>query len=475
MNQSFIKSLIIGCIGAIVGGFIVSYFSEKREIIISEKTPVRFTNYNDAVLSGQLQRQFISSSPTQFINAAEAATPAVVNVKAINGGNFSLWNESRPISISNGSGVIISPDGYVVTNRHVIDESSDIEITLNDKRDFKAKLIGSDPATDIALLKIEGKNFKHIVLGNSDSLRVGEWVLAVGNPFNLKSTVTAGIVSAKGRSIDLLESASSIESFIQTDAAVNPGNSGGALVNTNGELIGINTAIVTRSGRYEGYSFAIPSNLVLKVVNDLREYGEVKRGVLGLTIGDVTYQDAKRLNLYNSEGALIKNITSGGAADEAGLLADDLVLVVNGNKVTSVPAMQEILARYRPGSRVEIEYLRGGKLMKAGAVLRSSENDIKTAYSKPTILDEFGFELRDMTKKETLRLGTKGVFVSAIIRGSRIERTNMDPGFIILRVNETTVENLEECIHAMEKVNGKVLLEGIYEHHPEKFYYAFAR
>ena len=193
-------------------------------------------------------------------------SPAAVNIKAMQGIDLNLWNSESSIGIASGSGVIISPDGYIVTNCHVVEDGADIEVTLNDKRSFTARVVGKDPSTDIALIKISAQNLPHLVFGNSDSLRVGEWVLAVGNPFNLESTVTAGIVSAKGRSINILDDAYSIESFIQTDAAVNPGNSGGALVNTNGELVGINTAIITKSGRYEGYSFAVPSNLVMKVI-----------------------------------------------------------------------------------------------------------------------------------------------------------------------------------------------------------------
>ena len=246
--KTFWIALISSTLSAIFAVGLYRMVEPPKEVVVKETIAAKYTNYTDELLSGKVQRQFLSSSPTNFIAAAKKATPAVVNIKASKGGDY-FW---ETLSASTGSGVIISPNGYIVTNNHVIEEGKVFRVTLHDKREYNAKLVGTDPSTDLALLKVNSGDLPFLPFGNSDSLMTGEWVLAVGNPFNLESTVTAGIVSAKGRNIHILEDAYSIESFIQTDAAVNPGNSGGALVNTNGELIGINTAIITRSGKYEG-------------------------------------------------------------------------------------------------------------------------------------------------------------------------------------------------------------------------------
>lgn len=303
--------------------------------------------------------------------------------------------------------------------------------------EFEAELIGNDPSTDLALLKISAAKLPHIRFGNSDSLRVGEWVLAVGNPFNLESTVTAGIVSAKGRSIDILEGQDRIESFIQTDAAVNPGNSGGALVNTNGELIGINTAIITRSGRYEGYSFAVPSNLVRKVIKDLRDYGVVQRGMLGVSIEKMTIEKAKELNLNAIEGVYIKRVSPASGADEAGLRKGDVIIGINGIKTKTVPEMQEQVGRYRPGNALSVEYIRDGKFITTKVLLKNKSNNTTiVASNDEELIKDLGFELQDLTADEVRRFGTTGVKVVSILRGSKIERTNMEPNFIITKVSE---------------------------------------
>ena len=266
----------------------------------NENGEVRYAGLVDKLFSARSNSTFFSSAPTDFTVAAEVATPAVVNIRALLESGNTIWGSSS-LTGSSGSGVIMSPDGYVVTNHHVVERSREIKVTLADKRQYEARLVGSDPSTDIALLKIDEFDLPFMLFGNSDSVRVGEWVLAVGNPFNLESTVTAGIVSAKGRNINILGGVTSIESFIQTDAAVNPGNSGGALVNTAGELIGINTAIITESGSYEGYSFAVPSNLVQKVIRDLQEFGEVQRAFLGVNIEDLDGEIAREIGLPNAE------------------------------------------------------------------------------------------------------------------------------------------------------------------------------
>lgn len=279
--------------------------------------------------------------------------PAVVNITGLSATNY---------KISSGSGVIVSPDGYIVTNHHVIEDATTLRITLHNKRKFDAEVIGLDTQTDLALLKINSQNLSTLPLGNSNQLDVGEWVLAIGHPFNLTSTVTAGIVSAKARNINILGDEYSIESFIQTDAVVNPGNSGGALISAEGELVGINTAILTESGVSEGYSFAIPSNLVRKVITDLRAYGQVQRAVLGVNILDVTDEMAYDLGLSHVEGVFIQSITPGGSAFRAGLLQGDVILKVNDVPTSTVPELQEQVALYRPGDAISLVYMRNGKI-----------------------------------------------------------------------------------------------------------------
>lgn len=461
---------VVSVLSALISVSVYKHFEEPREVIIKEQSPVRYTNYTDNLLSGKQQRNFTSATPTNFTNAAETVTPAVVNIKALSTGSLDWW--SNNYGGSSGSGVVISPDGYIVTNNHVIEEGNQIEVTLNDKRKYKAKLIGTDPSTDLALVKIEANRLPYLIFGNSDSIRVGEWVLAVGNPFNLESTVTAGIISAKGRSIDILEGEYKIESFIQTDAAVNPGNSGGALVNTNGELVGINTAIITRSGRYEGYSFAIPANLARKIIRDLKDFGVVQRGILGIGIDNVDDELAKDLGLDNIEGVYINRVNKGSGAYDAGLKRGDVIISINNLKTSTIPELQEKVARYRPGNKVAVEYIRDGKIYKADVMLKNKSNTT-ALVGENTMLRDLGFELRDLSDSEKRKLKVDGAYVISITRGSKIERTNMDPGFIITKVNDKEVKNVDDLMNLLKKASGKVMLEGIYENYPGEYYYAF--
>lgn len=296
--------------------------------------------------------------------AAEKTLPAVVSVKAM--GSAALGNTS-------GSGVIIDADGFIATNRHVIEGSKRVFITLHDRREFWADLIGVDEATDLALLKIDGKGeLPFATFGNSDSLRTGQWLLAMGNPFGLRSTVTAGILSARGRSIDVLAGAERIESFLQTDAAVNPGSSGGGLVNSKGELIGINTAILSESGRHEGFNFAIPGNLAKRVLEDLRQYGEVRRATLGVYLQTVNAAQAKKSGLELARGVIVTKPTRNGAALRAGIETGDVILAINGIEVNSAQEMQEVLSRYRPGERVRVSYIRRKRAREITVTLRGN-------------------------------------------------------------------------------------------------------
>ncbi len=471
-------SIVFGSslLSAILAIFIYRYFDSERQVVIRETPHPQYTRSNEDLLDGRIQRTFLSSAPTNFTSSAESVTPAVVNIKTLQKNrNFDFWG-SNSMESASGSGVIITSDGYIVTNNHVIEEGDDIEVTLSDNREFKAELIGVDPSTDLALIKIQAEELPHLVFGNSDSLRVGEWVLAVGNPFNLESTVTAGIVSAKGRSIDILEGQDRIESFIQTDAAVNPGNSGGALVNTNGELIGINTAIVTRSGRYEGYSFAVPANLARKVIRDLRDYGKVQRGLLGVFIDEVNSERARDLGLEAVEGVFITRVSPGGGAEDAGLRKGDVIISINGVKTRTLPEMQEQVGRYRPGNTITVEYIRRGETRHATVTLKNKSNSTAIIPAKTEdLLREFGFELRELTPEERERLDKEGVKVISIFRDSPIERTNMDPGFIITHVGDQAVASVAELLDRFNDAQDKVILEGVYENYPGEYYYAFEK
>ncbi len=321
----------------------------------------------------------ISVPAIDFTVVAERTTPAVVHIKTkvfAGKSNSRVWGDefwgSTPDAkdYSSGSGVIIDADGYIVTNRHVIESSDQIEVILNDKRTFMAKLISADPSTDLAVLKISAKNLPYIPYANSDNVRVGEWVMAVGNPFNLASTVTTGIVSAKARNINILKNNLAIESFIQTDAAVNPGNSGGALVSFKGELIGINTAIATPTGYFAGYSFAVPVNIVKKVVDDMIQYGKVRRGFLGVSIRDVDASLAERLGLTRIKGVYVSNVNSGSGADVGGVSQGDVILKVAGIEVNSAPELQEVVSRYSPNDKLEIVVNRKGNTKRLSVMLK---------------------------------------------------------------------------------------------------------
>lgn len=295
-----------------------------------------------------------------FRNVSREVIPAVVNVTVLNESGYRK---------SGGSGVVVDAAGYVITNYHVVDDADALRVELPDKRRYPAQLVGQDPTTDLALLRIEADDLRAIPFGNSDAVDIGEWVLAIGNPYNLTSTVTAGIVSAKGRNINILNSAYAIESFIQTDAVVNPGNSGGALVNSRGELIGINTAIISEDGGYEGYSFAIPGELVHKVYEDIRDFGRVRRAILGIGIRDLTTDQAHRLGLDRVEGVLITNISPGGSAEAAGLETGDLIVAVADQPTGSVPELQERVARLRPGDRVPLDFIRNGRRLRVEEIV----------------------------------------------------------------------------------------------------------
>ncbi|OFX30671.1 MAG: deoxyribonuclease HsdR [Bacteroidetes bacterium GWA2_32_17] len=406
-----------------------------------------------------------------FTTAAERSVNAVVHVKTKMQGQYYSQNSmfdfffgngsqqyQQPQIMPVGSGVCISSDGYIVTNNHVVNNSDYIEVVLDDKRSFTAKLIGTDATTDIALLKIDAENLPFIPYGNSDNLKIGEWVLAVGNPFNLTSTVTAGIVSAKARNINI--SQYSIESFIQTDAAVNPGNSGGALVNTSGELVGINTAIASQTGNYVGYSFAVPVNIVKKVVADLLEFGEVQRAYLGINIASVDQKLAAEKGISETQGVYIDDVYDNGAAAIAGIVKGDVIIGVNEFIVKDIPQLQGQLSKYRPGDKIKLGIMRGDKKLIVDVVLKNRDNGTAVVKSVDATILGAKFQSISGDDKQRLRLNS-GLKVSDIGNG-KLKAVGIRNGFIITSINHQSVTSIDEAKNIIEQAKGVVLVEGVY-------------
>lgn len=470
------QNLIFALILAVVGGFTsilvyTNYFENPKIITIKEPTSVRYASYNP------------QQSNTDLTYAAENSVKAVVNIQtqykqtSYSNGNSIFdfffgnpYQQQEPqIQQATGSGVIISNDGYIVTNNHVIESSSKIKVTLYDNREFEAKLIGTDPSTDIALLKIIATDLPTIIWGNSDNLKLGEWVLAVGNPFNLTSTVTAGIVSAKARGIGIIGAQLPIESFIQTDAAVNPGNSGGALVNTSGELVGLNTAIASRTGSYSGYSFAIPVSIVKKVVDDLKQFGEVQRAILGVRIQSVNAELAKEFNLDNVTGVYVAGIEEEGAAKAAGLKEGDVILSINGIDIKTTSELQEQIGKHRPGDIVDVFIKRDGKEKLFKVTLRNTSGGTGIVKDNAAVL---GAELEKVSEdvKNTLNI-RNGLKIRNIGNG-KLKNAGIREGFIITGVNKTQVSSIDDFKEVLKQSSGGVLIEGIYPN-GEKAYYVF--
>jgi Do/DeqQ family serine protease len=413
-------------------------FIEKPQVVFEQsglQNPKTFnTNYNNAAFGG--------AENIDFTIAAEQTLNSVVHVKNTMYQTikdpfaeffYGPGNGTRQYSqIGTGSGVIISSDGYIVTNNHVINNATDIAVVLNNKKEYKAKVIGTDPTNDIALIKVDAKDLPFITFGDSDHIKVGEWVLAVGNPYNLTSTVTAGIVSAKGRDLD---GNGSVDSFIQTDAAVNPGNSGGALVNTRGELIGINTAISSMTGSFVGYSFAVPSNIAKKVIEDLMEFGNVQRAILGVVGGELDSKIAENLDVNNTEGFYISEVSEGSGAAKAGLKPKDIIIQIDGNKIATFSDLTGFLRTKRPNDKVQVTYLRNNEQKTVQVIL--SKNEI----AKVTTL---GLELKNMDPSELKKLKIEnGVKVSNILNKELLSY-GVKKGYIITEINNKKVYSVDD-------------------------------
>ncbi len=439
--------------------------------------------------------------PMDFTSTAEKVTKAVVHIRST---QTESTRESQQFyfdpfrdffgappqgrgnqpSHSTGSGVIINAEGYIVTNNHVVKDADVVEVTLNDNRSFKAEVIGTDPDTDLAVLKVKETNLPFLAFVDSDQAKVGQWVLAVGNPFNLNSTVTAGIISAKGRNIGIVnregateQGNTAIESFIQTDAAINPGNSGGALVDLNGGLLGINTAIASPTGAYSGYGFAVPSDIVSKIVEDIIKFGVVQRGWLGVSVASVNSDLAKQYDLDIIEGAYVSGFAEKSAAKEAGLKEGDVVVKLDNTPIKTSTALTEYIGRKRPGDKVQVTVNRAGKELKYDVTLKG--RDGKTSVVKAEERDGFtslGIELEDMEAKDLKRLELdNGIRVKALGNGKLARFTEMREGFIITKVNDTQVKSVKEFNELLKKKKpgDLVILSGTYDDFPREFNYAF--
>ncbi len=501
------KQIAIIVLAALIGGFAAlgtaryfNLFSNAAAQRITSEVPA-------AVQFANVTGPSAAAAPTDgFVLAAERAVPAVVHIKAakraergMNGLNLRdlppMFREffgpegfrgqgdeeggELPLQEGSGSGVIIGSDGYIVTNNHVIEGAENLEVVLNDQRTYPATLVGTDPSTDVALIKIDATNLPTIQFGNSDDVRVGEWVVAVGNPFSLTSTVTAGIVSAKGRSIDILrrKSDAAIESFIQTDAVVNPGNSGGALVNTEGRLVGINTAISSPTGVYAGYAFAVPSKIVAKVVADLKEYGVAQRAYLGARIQEINSTFARENNIDRDNGVYIGEVTANSAAEAAGLRKGDVVLAVDGVPTLRSSDLLEQLGRKRPGDRVELTILRDKREQMIPVTLRNlAGNEEVVVATPPTsndVMAALGGEFKELSREEANRMNLRGgVVIDRVNEGFLKDQTEIEPGFIVTHVDRQPVASVEDFEKMVKRHRGDgVLLQGRYPDSSRNYYY----
>ena len=478
-----IKTITLG-LALAIGGGITSIAIYKHF-----ETPVKNYTQSPELLSNNhfASNNLNLAQPTNLEVAANRSINAVVHVKTEILSNrpvdpffqyFYGHRQQPQLAKSSGSGVIISNDGFIVTNNHVIDKAQKISITLNNNKSYDAEVIGTDPNTDLALLKIDEEDLPFIAYGNSNDINIGEWVLAVGNPYNLTSTVTAGIVSAKSRDINILQNdpysgMSAIESFIQTDAAVNPGNSGGALVSSTGELIGINSAIQSKTGSYSGYSFAIPVNIVKKVVKDLKEFGNVQRAFIGVSIRNLDETLAQEIGIEDVNGVYINETTETGSAAQAGIKSGDIIKMVGSKTIKNVTELQEQISQFRPGDKVMITLNRDGELKELPVVLKNqngNEDVINNSINKSLKL--LGAKIIDVNDNELKQLKIKqGVKVDELYSG-KLRSVGVRKGFIITSINRAPITSVEDLTSVIENAKGGILIEGIYGN-GRREYYAF--
>ena len=491
MMLGLFGSAILGG-GVAVGGYKLLEPATMAPQAVAANPQVRYT-------SEMRSTPYTVPEGLNFVAAAAAVTPAVVHVMTEYAAapvdqrqqqmdpflrqffgdqldQFHGQQQPQGGGQGSGSGVIIAANGYIVTNNHVIDKASKIEVVLDDKRKFEAELVGADPNTDLAVLKVKADNLPFIKYGNSDDVKVGQWVLAVGNPFSLNSTVTAGIISAKGRNIDILRRKDNmgIESFIQTDAVVNPGNSGGALVNLNGDLIGINSAIASHTGSYEGYSFAIPSSLASKVVDDLLKYKVVQRALLGVQIQEVDAKLASEKKLNTLNGVYVQGLTAGSAGASAGLKTGDVITQINGVAVNTSSQLQEQVARFRPGDKIKVGYLRGGSTSTTEAVLRNATGTTGVVREDATAaaIKYEGATIAAVPPRDLAKLGLAGGAKISGIKGSNFRETGMADGFIITRIDKNAVTKPADVKNYLDEARNSsgALVEGVYPDGRKAYY-----
>ncbi len=489
-RQFFIGMVFASMVGGIValGGYQL-IIGKSVQVIQADNQPVRFSN-NYAFGSSAM----VVPEGLNFVYASKVVTPGVVHIRSTFKGRISPSSSTSPFDeyfkeffgdphgrgqsqqhpyAGSGSGVIISEDGYIATNNHVIENATKIEVLLNDNRTYKAEIVGTDPTTDLALLKVEESGLPFIKVGNSDQVQVGEWVLAVGNPFEFRSTVTAGIISAKGRNINILRNRNNlqIESFLQTDAAVNPGNSGGALVNLKGELVGINTAIATPTGTYAGYSFAVPANLVNKVLGDLKEFGVVQRALLGINIRDVNSQLAEEEDLGVLEGVYVISVNPNSGADEAGIKNGDVIIAVGGEEVTKTSELQEKVALNRPGDKVRVTLSRDGKEKTVTATLQNTLGTTTTITSSNNMAIQGGI-FADLSKEEKESLKLEGGAKLLKVEDGKWKEAGIKKGFIVTRMDKRKILTVEDLSRALAQTNDDsgLLIEGMYENGGKAYY-----
>jgi len=477
MSKKLLSTLVIAVVGGAAALFVQQKFfpsGNEQAYTINNTTPVRFTSAGSAIVA------------PDFIVAAEGSVNAVVHITtqseedqmAYDPYQYLFGQPQHRIQQGSGSGVIIDKDGFIVTNNHVVSGADKIEVVLNDKRSYKAELIGTDPQTDLALLRIKEKDLPFMTYGNSDNVKVGEWCLAVGNPFNLNSTVTAGIVSAKGRNINILENDPAhgmfpIESFIQTDAAVNPGNSGGALVSTTGELIGINSAIASQNGAYIGYSFAIPVNIVKKVVSDLAEFGTVQRAFIGVSIRDIDAKFAETKGLKNLSGVYVNGLSENGSAETAGVEIGDVITKVEDFNVNNVAQLQEQVGKYRPGDKIKVTLVRSSKEITLPMILKNKEGNVSVIkkekpVEKPVLALGASFEQLSKDEMSKLRIAN-GVKIAKLNSG-KLANAGIKEGFIITSIDKKKINTIEDVEGALKNKQGGVLIEGMYPNGTRAYY-----
>lgn len=436
--------------------------SSNKSIKIEENSAVSTPNFSEPTI-----RSFSTNPPISFVDASENSTESVVFIKNFSGSDprrysmFDFFFGTGPTQqVSTGSGVIISDDGYIITNNHVIDRAETIEV-IHKKRTYQARLVGTDKNTDIAVLKIEAKNLPAIKRGSSRDLQIGEWVIAVGNPFNLTSTVTAGIVSAKERQINILGGDFPLESFIQTDAPINPGNSGGALVNVEGELVGINTAILSRTGSYTGYGFAVPVDIAMKVANDLIKFGEVQKAIPGIEAVEITPELAEEMNIESLDGVIVTHVIREGAAESAGIRRSDVIVQIDDQKITGMGSFEEALSYHYPGDQIKITFTREGKLNTASLTLQNLEGGtgiLKREYYSSRLL---GARLEAVNAIEKDRLDiSHGIKITGLTRGY-LRDLGLRDGFILTQINREPAKDPERVGKFLEDFSGKLLLEGV--------------